>query len=181
MKLAERTFKRNDYRITSPFGNRIHPTTKETSFHRGVDYGTRLENWEIYPIEHGVVLASNYDPTNGHYLWIEYKRLNMKVFYCHLQKRFVVKGDTVDNDDMVGLVGTTGRSTGIHLHMGVKWIDTNTYFDHEMYDYEGEPPVKPIEDYQKAPEVETPIEEKETPLQRTYKRILDLTRSHMKW
>jgi murein DD-endopeptidase MepM/ murein hydrolase activator NlpD len=171
MKLAERTFKRNDYRITSPFGNRIHPVTKVRSFHYGVDYGTRLEKWDIYPIELGKVLASNQDASNGHYVWIEYPRLNLKAFYCHLDVRYVRKGQIVDENTVVGKVGTTGTSTGIHLHMGVKHISTNTYFDHEIYEYE--PIVEEV-----AEEVE---EEVETPLQKTYKRILDLTRSHLKW
>jgi murein DD-endopeptidase MepM/ murein hydrolase activator NlpD len=136
MNLGERTFKRNDYKVTSPFGPRVHPVTKAKSFHSGLDYGTGLAKWSVYAIEQGKVLASNYDLTNGHYIWVEYPRIDLKIFYCHLDRRFVNKGAIVDDTTIIGLVGRSGRATGIHLHMGVKRISTNAYFNHAEYDYQ---------------------------------------------
>lgn len=136
MKLAERTFKRNDYKVTSKFGNRTHPVTGEVqSFHSGEDYGTQLQNWNVYAIEDGKVLASNSDATNGNYIWVSYPRLGKKAFYCHLHERFVSKGDTVNNDTVIGLVGNTGRSTAIHLHFGWKDLKTDKYEDPNKYNY----------------------------------------------
>ena len=136
MKLAERTFHRNDYKVTSPYGTRIHPTTKIKSFHYGEDYGTHLENWDIFALENGKVIASNQDATNGNYIWVEYQRLDLKIFYCHLALRNVVKGQSVNENTVLGKVGKSGRASGIHLHMGVKRISTNKYFDHANYDYQ---------------------------------------------
>ena len=134
MNLAERTFKRSDYKVTSPYGTRIHPTTKVKSFHYGIDYGTHLENWDIFALEQGTVVASNQDSTNGNYVWVEYPRLKLKIFYCHLALRNVVKGQSVNENTVLGKVGKSGRASGIHLHMGVKL--NGKYFDHANYDYQ---------------------------------------------
>ena len=136
MKLAERTFKRNDYKVTSKYGERIHPVTKEKSFHSGEDYGTQLQNWNVFAIEDGYIHASNSDATNGNYIWVVYPRLNKKAFYCHLKERLVKKGDKVNNDTVIGLVGTSGRSTAIHLHFGWKDLTTDKYEDPNKYDYQ---------------------------------------------
>jgi murein DD-endopeptidase MepM/ murein hydrolase activator NlpD len=133
MKLAERTFKRSDYKVTSPYGWRVHPTTKKQSFHYGEDYGTHLEHWDIFALEQGKVIASNQDATNGHYIWVEYPRLKLKIFYCHLAYRNVFKGESVNENTVIAKVGKSGRASGIHLHMGVKL--NGKYFDHSQYDY----------------------------------------------
>lgn len=141
MNLAERTFHRNDSKVTSPYGERIHPVTKVRSFHYGEDYGTHLEHWNIFALERGKVVASNYDDRNGHYIWVDYPRLKLKAFYCHLQARSVLKGQWVDENTILGQVGNTGGlingiqyKLGIHLHMGVKL--NGSYFDHAFYDYQ---------------------------------------------
>lgn len=134
MNLATRTFRREDWKTTSPFGSRIHPVTKAKSFHYGIDYGTHLENWNIYALENGKVIASNQDSTNGNYIWVEYPRLKLKIFYCHLAVRNVIKGQSVDENTILGKVGKSGRASGIHLHMGVKL--NGKYFDHAFYDYQ---------------------------------------------
>lgn len=142
MKIATRITKRNDWKITSKYGYRIHPTTKLPSFHSGIDFGTNLEHWNIYGLEEGIVTASNYDDRNGNYIWIEYPRVDLKLFHCHLLNRQVKKGDLVNNDTVIGQVGKTGGlingiqyKLGIHLHLGVKRISTDKYFDFENYEY----------------------------------------------
>ena len=57
MKLASRTFKRNDWYITSPYGQRINPVTHKKGFHYGCDYGTNRKNWPQYALEDGVVTS----------------------------------------------------------------------------------------------------------------------------
>lgn len=137
MKLAHRTFEREDYKVTSKYGKRVHPVTGVVTTHLGEDYGTNLQNWTIYALENGIVTASNSDATNGNYIWVEYPIEELKIFYCHLLERKVKKDDKVTHATILGLVGMSGRATGIHLHMGVqkkvngKW----TYFDHGNYDY----------------------------------------------
>lgn len=145
MKIATRITKRNDWKITSKYGYRIHPTTKLPSFHSGIDFSTKLENWNIYGLEEGIVTASSYDDRNGNYIWIEYPKSDLKLFHCHLLNRQVKKGDVVNENTIIGQVGKTGGlingvqyKLGIHLHLGVKRISTDKYFDFENYEYEEE-------------------------------------------
>lgn len=141
MKLAERIFKRKDYYITSEFGPRIHPITEVESFHYGCDYGTDLKNWEQYGLEKGTVIAiktgcKDKDGNGyGNYVKVEYPRLGIQLFHAHLKEVRVKKGQVVDENTVLGLTGTTGQSTGIHLHLGLQEIGDSTWLDPEAYDY----------------------------------------------
>ena len=137
MKLAERTFRRNDYAVTSAYGWRIHPVTKSQSFHRGTDYGTKGQKWKQYALEDGVVLSAGVDRlgANAIFAWVSYPRLGIKCLHYHLDQVYVKAGQRVNENTVIGLTGTTGRSTDIHLHLGVKSLKTNTYFDPETYNY----------------------------------------------
>ena len=137
MKLAERIFKRNDYYITSPFGNRIDPINGNRSFHSGCDYGTHNEKWAQYGVEDGVVLSCgiDYKYDNAKYVWVKYPRLNIKLLYYHLDSISVVSGQNVDNNTIIGYTGKTGRATGIHLHLGMKYLGNDNYVNPEKYDY----------------------------------------------
>ena len=137
MKLAERIFRRNDYSLTSPFGWRIHPVTKQQSFHSGTDYGTKGQKWNQYALENGVVLSAGVDRAgaNALFAWVSYPRLGIKCLHYHLDQVLVKTGQGINANTIIGTTGTTGRSTGIHLHLGVKSLKTNVYFDPESYDY----------------------------------------------
>ena len=75
MKLATRTFKRDDWYITCPFGERINPVTHKKDFHSGCDYGTDKENWKQYALESGTVTRVGYNAKGyGHYMDIQYPR-----------------------------------------------------------------------------------------------------------
>ncbi len=128
-------FQRTDSYITSPFGGRTHPVTGEYSFHRGNDYGTHLENWPIYALEEGYIKASNSDDTNGNYIWVVFPRINRRFFLGHLDSRTVAKDELVEKGTLLGYVGSTGRSTAIHLHLGMKILDTDVYADQELEEY----------------------------------------------
>lgn len=135
MNLATRTFERTDWYITSKFGKRIDPITHKESFHSGEDIGTHREKWKQYSLENGIVTRVGYNKNGyGNYLDIDYPRLNIKVFYAHLDKVYVKKGDNVSHNTCIGLTGTTGKSTGIHLHLGLK-INGGSYSDPNKYDY----------------------------------------------
>lgn len=140
MKIAERTFRRKDYRLTSPYGTRIHPVTKVKSFHWGVDYGTQGQKWKQYALEEGTVLSAGVDNSSSGqgalFAWVSYPRLGIKCLYYHLDVVYVKRGQSVTHDTVIGLTGTTGRSTGIHLHLGTKWLKTDAYFDPETFDYQ---------------------------------------------
>lgn len=142
MKLWERTFHKSGWKVTSLYGWRTHPVTKVRSWHSGVDIATTGntdadKRWEQYALEEGTVIACGKDSAgaNAIFAWVSYPRLGIKVLYYHLHELKVVRGQKVDENTVIGLTGTTGRSTGIHLHLGVKKLSTNTYFDPNSYNY----------------------------------------------
>lgn len=145
MKLATRTFKREDWYITSPFGNRVNPATGKKAFHNGDDYGTHLQKWNQYALEDGIVTRVGYNGKGyGNYLDVQYPRLGIQLFYAHLDKVYVKKGDKVNENTILGITGTTGQSTGIHLHLGYKKIG-GEYEDPESYDYQPLPKIEIVE------------------------------------
>ena len=145
MKLATRTFKREDWYVTSPFGKRKNPVTGKEEFHTGCDYGTNKQNWKQYALENGKVTRVGYNAKGyGHYMDIQYPRIKKQLFYGHLKTIYVKKGDTVDENTCIGLTGSTGMATGIHLHLGLKPIG-GEYEDPQKYDYQPIEKAKPVE------------------------------------
>ena len=138
MKLASRTFKRNDYTLTSNFGYRKIITTsagKTNSFHSGTDYSTKGEKWPQYPLEDGTVSSIYTDSYGAKCVVIDYKRINKRLYYCHLDSICVYVGQTVNHNTILGYTGKTGRANGIHLHLSMKNIGGKTWLDPEKYDY----------------------------------------------
>ena len=138
MNLIERTLRRSDYSITSPFGMRYHPIEKKNKMHNGVDIGTKLQNWDCYALEDGVVVNSGFDGSAGIFVWVEYKRLGYRVCLFHLLTCNVKKGQLVNESTILGKVGTTGSSTAIHLHLGVKMLPKLNYVNPMNIDYKEE-------------------------------------------
>lgn len=141
MKLADRTFRKgrgtgsDQYYITSPFGWRKDPISGEYSGHNGCDYGTHGEKWAQYALEDGVVESVYLDAWGAKCIRIRYDRLGYRCTYAHLDRTCVVKGQVVNKDTVIGYTGTTGKSTGIHLHLGVQRIGESTWIDPESLDY----------------------------------------------
>ena len=119
------------HRLTSHYGQRVHPVTKKKSFHYGVDYG--CSKVPLFAIESGTVYKRGYDKSAGNYLYIKYPRLGVAVAYFHLSKINVKSGQSVGKGTKVAVAGTTGSSTGVHLHIGVrnlstwKWVNPETW------------------------------------------------------
>lgn len=153
MKLAERTFRRECskakkkgcYYITSKFGWRKDPISGEYKGHKGCDYGTNGENYKQYALEDGTVEKSYRDGYGAICARIAYPRLGIRLTYAHLDKIYVKTGQKVTKDTVIGLTGTTGYSTGVHLHLGVQKIGKSTWIDPETIDYQEKEEVKPIE------------------------------------
>lgn len=141
MKLAKRIFRRDDYYITSNFGKRDLISTSAgntSSFHNGVDYGTNGEKWPQYALEDGKVISCGNDSAAYGYakfVWVEYPRLGIKLLHYHLDEIKVKKGQKVNKNTILGTTGKTGLATGIHLHLGMKYLKDNVYIDPEKYDY----------------------------------------------
>ena len=133
MKLAERIFRRTDYYLTSPFGNRI--MNGRTEFHNGSDYGTNRQNWPQYTLENGTVLSAGRDGTGANFAWVRYPRIGLDLLHYHLDIVKVKTGQSVTEKTVIGNTGTTGYSTGIHLHLGLRRSGTTAYIDPHAYNY----------------------------------------------
>lgn len=118
-------------KITSPFGNRIHPVTKVQAFHNGIDIGAPMGT-PIYSPEAGRVINRYENATGGKQLIIEHTN-GFVTGYAHLNDYAVKMGDNVKKGHLIGYVGATGRVTGPHLHLTLKkqgaYLDPEKYFE----------------------------------------------------
>ena len=152
MKLADRIFRRSrgtgkdQYYVTSPFGWRKDPISGEYKGHKGCDYGTHGNKWAQYALEDGTVESYYKDGYGALCVRVAYPRLGIRCTHAHLDKVFVKTGQKVTKDTILGNTGTTGYSTGVHLHLGVQKIGSSTWIDPESIDYQEEvtPAPKPV-------------------------------------
>lgn len=105
-------------RISDEYGNRIHPTLGVQQFHNGVDFAAP-KGTAIYAAYDGVVVAATYSTTMGNYVMIDHGD-NLYTIYMHASALYVEKGAAVARGDTIAAVGSTGRSTGNHLHFSVR-------------------------------------------------------------
>lgn len=106
-----------DYYISSSFGLRKDPMNGRRAFHKGVD----LAGWhktEIFAPADGTVLRAGRNGGYGNFIELKHKN-GFVTRFGHLNKIKVKKGQTVTKDDVIGLMGSTGRSTSTHLHYEV--------------------------------------------------------------
>ena len=106
--------------VSSGFGFRTHPITGDQSCHTGLDIAA-AEGTPIAAAYSGTVLETGYTSGRGNYIRLQHSD-SLQTMYCHLSEIQVEKGETVEAGDTIGLVGSTGMSTGPHLHFEV-WID----------------------------------------------------------
>ena len=104
--------------ISSPFGYRIHPTLKVKKLHTGVDIPAP-KGTKILAANSGEVIISAYSKAWGNYVVVNHGG-GTATLYAHMSKRLVAKGDSVSKGQNIGLVGTTGYSTGNHLHFEIQ-------------------------------------------------------------
>ena len=105
-------------KVTSGFGYRIHPITGRRSFHTGIDLAAP-EGTPIAASYAGTVQETGFTSGRGKYILLSHSD-NLQTLYCHLSEIQVETGDTVDAGGTIGLVGTTGMSTGPHLHFELR-------------------------------------------------------------
>ena len=107
---------RGCYTLTSAYGYRTHPVTGQPyKLHNGLDIAAP-KNTPIHAVKGGVVSISGWDNSYGNYVVVQHGDGNSSL-YAHMNSRAVKKGDTVAQDEVIGYVGTTGSSTGNHLHL----------------------------------------------------------------
>lgn len=100
-------------RITSPFGPRWGRT------HKGLDLGLRTGEPVVAAFE-GMVRISHYSPSYGNVVVIRHKN-GLETLYAHMEARFVQPGQWIQNGQIIGLGGNTGRSFGAHLHFEIRF------------------------------------------------------------
>jgi len=104
--------------VTSPFGYRQHPILKSRSFHTGIDIAGAM-GAEIGAFADGEVIEVGYNQVYGNYILVLHTD-DYRSFYGHASKIVARKGDMVTIGQTIAEVGTTGLSTGPHLHFEVR-------------------------------------------------------------
>ena len=104
-------------KISSPFGYRIHPVSSKKSLHDGIDIAGK-EGTDIVAAAGGKVTLAETVTAKGLTVTIEHNEV-WSTEYRHLDKLSVKEGDEVKEGDLIGLMGSTGNSTGPHLHFSV--------------------------------------------------------------
>ena len=104
--------------ITSPFGYRTAPTTGASTYHQGVDLDTGT-GWPVYATRAGIAYTG-YGSAAGNYVTVDHQD-GFKSIYMHLSGFSVSNGTVVSAGQQIGLTGSTGVSTGDHLHFGISY------------------------------------------------------------
>jgi len=105
------------YTVSSPFGSRTDPISNTKATHNGVDLAADFGDEIMASLSGGVEFAG-YDASYGYYVIIKHSE-SLKTVYAHCSSLKVKTGDFVKAGQIIALVGSTGRSTGPHLHFEV--------------------------------------------------------------
>ncbi len=105
-------------RVSSDYGNRMHPTLGVQKFHNGVDFAA-ASGTPIMAAYSGTVVDASYNSSMGNYVMINHGD-GLYTIYMHASKLYVSSGQTVSKGEQIAAVGSTGRSTGPHLHFSVR-------------------------------------------------------------
>ena len=115
--------------LTSRFGYRMHPILGYERFHAGVDIGAKAGD-TIIASDGGTVAVAEYSDSYGNYVLINHGN-GYTTLYAHMSSMAVEAGQAVEQGDTLGYVGSTGWSTGPHLHFEIRYNDEKT--DPEAY------------------------------------------------
>jgi murein DD-endopeptidase MepM/ murein hydrolase activator NlpD len=110
--------------ITSPYGNRIHPINGRTEFHTGIDISANY-GADIVAAEGGVVLSAGWNGGYGNTVVINHGN-GLSTLYAHGSKLVVSAGENVTKGQVIAKAGSTGYSTGNHLHFEVRLSGKHT-------------------------------------------------------
>lgn len=133
---------KTDGRVTSNYGWRTHPISKKKTFHDGIDIAPKIPGTTgvpVYASESGNVKRAEYNKISGNRVFIYHPNSGYTTVYCHLEKYMVKNNQKVKKGEKIGVMGTTGSSTGIHLHFGVSkkypvaWGDDSSFINPNTY------------------------------------------------
>jgi murein DD-endopeptidase MepM/ murein hydrolase activator NlpD len=145
-------------RVTSTYGKRYHPVLKRMRMHHGIDYGAPTGT-PIRSVADGKVIFAGYKGANGNLISIKHTN-GYLTHYAHLSKisKGIRRGRRVTKKTIIGKVGSTGRSTGPHLHFGMK--RHGKYVNPRKVDFARGEPLKGGEKDRYIEEVAGPLKEK---------------------
>ena len=140
--------------ITCKYGMRTHPITGIYKLHNGVDVvGAGYTLALITAHSKGIVIYTGYNSVLGYHVNIQLENGDI-MQYCHMTKSLQVStGDTVEQGQIIGTMGSTGSSTGAHLHFGIQhngeWINPEPYLyvDYLEEEMTGEEIYKALNEY----------------------------------
>lgn len=123
---------KSSFRVTSPYGMRIDPISGGGTWHGGIDLVGEGDDKTVVSTSQGVVVQSQIitDRADLTWEWGNYVAVladnGYVIYYCHLSRRLVKVGDAVKVGTPLGIEGSSGRSTGSHLHFEVRKNGTQT-------------------------------------------------------
>ena len=121
--------------ITSLFGNRLHPVSETVKFHKGVDISAKV-GASIMAADGGTVITVGNDPAGYGIYAVIYHSEGRSTLYAHMASAVVTTGELVTQGQVIGHAGSSGMSTGPHLHFEVavdgELQDPLSYFDMEF-------------------------------------------------
>jgi murein DD-endopeptidase MepM/ murein hydrolase activator NlpD len=137
MKVTPSIWPTSTHTITSRFGVRRDPFTRKSALHNGIDIDGNSGD-PIVSTADGTVIELGWDQSYGNYIVIEHTQ-ELQSVYMHLQRILVEQDEAIEKGQQIGLMGSTGRSTGSHLHYEVHVdgspVNPQPYL--EMYNKEG--------------------------------------------
>lgn len=105
-------------KITSSFGERLDPFSKKQAFHKGIDIGAKKGS-PIHSLAEGTVTSAHYSKGYGNVVEVKHAD-GWSTLYAHCNSLKVSVGDQIKKNQVLGTVGSTGKSTGPHLHLELK-------------------------------------------------------------
>lgn len=105
-------------RITSPFGYRVNPVSGKYGFHTGIDLAAPSGS-QVRTVFYGTVEKTGEEDDWGKYVLIKHSD-GLETYYCHLSEIYAEDGAVIRRGEVIGLSGSTGWSTGPHLHFEVR-------------------------------------------------------------
>lgn len=144
--------------VTSEFGEERPTSGGDVRYHNGIDIATpsSLGNVPVYSVCNGTVVFVGYDEGGfGNYLIIKDNETEIGFLYAHLHEIYVLEGWQVEIGEEIALEGTTGSSTGIHLHLAMQNLSGGRSWNYNAYftdylnpaDFMGIPNVEGISVY----------------------------------
>lgn len=103
--------------VTSEFGWRVHPISGEWKFHSGVDLGFEYGTGIAALFDGEVIISADLNDGYGNQILIYHEQLDAYTRYAHCAELFVAAGEKVQAGDLIATVGSSGYSTGPHLHL----------------------------------------------------------------